>query len=43
MWYYKLVTLGGDIYYYDYDELDEARSDKAKYGGIITDKNGRKY
>lgn len=41
MWFYKLVTDSGDIYYYDYDELLLAREERAQFGGTIYDRNGK--
>lgn len=43
MWCYKLVTNSGDTFYYDSDELEQARIDRLTYGGTITDKNGKTY
>ena len=39
-WWYKLETVSGDIFYYGYGELFEARIDKSKFGGTLTNKNG---
>lgn len=41
MWYYKLVVNNEDWFYYDYNDLKEARQDKEKYGGSIFDRNGK--
>lgn len=43
MWHYILITLSGDKFYYDMYELEEARQDKAKYGGTLKDRNGTVY
>ena len=40
---FKLVTDSGDTFYYDNDELEQARNDRLTYGGTITDKNGKIY
>lgn len=41
MWAYKLVTESGNIYYYDYDELEIARNDRITYGGTLFDRKGK--
>lgn len=39
MWIYRLrLNSGEDLYY---DNLDEARFDKAEFGGVIYDRNGK--
>lgn len=43
MWAFILITLSGEIFYYDFDELENAREDKALYGGVLKDKNGKEY
>lgn len=43
MYGYKLVTLNGDTFYYDIDELEQAREDKRVLGGKLTDNNGKEY
>ena len=42
-WWFKLVTFSGDTFYYNYSELLEARFDKSKFGGSLTDRNGKIY
>lgn len=43
MWYFRLITEKNDIFYYDSDELNEARKDRIIYGGYIEDRNGKIY
>ena len=43
MLYFKLKTLDGRIFYYDSDELETARQDKAIFGGTLTDRHGKVY
>ena len=43
MWVYKLETNDGRIFYYDNNELEEAREDKRVFGGTLTDRNGKIY
>lgn len=43
MWYFKLETFDRRTFYYDSDELETAREDKATYGGKLTDRNGKEY
>lgn len=39
MWVYRLrLNSGEDLYY---DSIEEARQDKAEFGGSIFDKNGK--
>ena len=39
MWVYRLRLFSGEDLYYD--TLEEARFDKAEYGGTIFDRNGK--
>lgn len=43
MWFYRLEALSGQNFYYDKNELAEAREDKANYGGTLTDRKGTIY